>query len=64
LVYANGVTRTNAVIGDRLSGVHGPNLIKITRKVEVLEWRKKTKWIKMEDYYELEWVTINKEKEG
>jgi hypothetical protein len=29
------------MIGDPLSGVSGPNLIKITRKVEVLEWRRK-----------------------
>lgn len=33
LVYANGVTRTSAIIGDTLSGVNGPNLIKITRKI-------------------------------
>lgn len=43
LVYANGVSRTSAVIGDNLSGVNGPNLIKITRVVEVLEWRRKTR---------------------
>jgi hypothetical protein len=33
LVYANGQTVTTAVIGDHLSGINGPNLIKIKRVV-------------------------------
>lgn len=66
LVYANGETRTSAVIGDNLSGVNGPNLIKITRIVEVLEWRKKSR--KEGDrhvtYYDLDWVSSNSQNEG
>lgn len=54
------------MIGDRLSGVNGPNLIKITRTVEVLEWRKKTRkeGDRHVDYYELEWVSTNSQNEG
>ena len=36
-------TKTNEYISDPISGVGGYNLIKIARKVEVLEWRHKTK---------------------
>jgi hypothetical protein len=36
LVYANGITFTNNVITDPLSGIGQPNLIKIKREVEVL----------------------------
>jgi hypothetical protein len=66
LVYANGVSRTSAVIGDNLSGVNGPNLIKITRIVEVLEWRRKTRkeGEHQHVYYELEWVSSNSQNEG
>lgn len=54
------------MIGDRLSGVNGPNLIKITRTVEVLEWRKKTRkeGDRHVDYYELDWVSSNSQNEG
>ena len=51
---------------DPLSGVMSPNLIKITRQVEVMEWRRHTR---REDdreqvYYELEWVSSGGVSEG
>ena len=36
LVYATGESRTSAIIVDPLANVGGPNLIKVTRVVEVL----------------------------
>lgn len=43
LVFASGQTRTNAVIRDPISGVMGPNLIKIRSDVQVKEWRRHTR---------------------
>lgn len=43
LVYACGQTKTNNIIRDSVSGVMSPNLIKINRYVEVLEWRRHTR---------------------
>lgn len=59
LVYAHGQTRTSAIIRDPVSGVSGPNLIKISRHVEVLEWRRHTRRDNDRDieYEELEWVS-------
>lgn len=66
LVYASGQTRTSAITADPLSGVAQPNLIKIRREVEVMEWREKTR--KENDrtvtYYELEWVSANQPNAG
>ena len=42
-VYAKGETLTNAQIWDPICGVGGQHLIKIQRKVQVLQWRQKTK---------------------
>ena len=66
LVYANGETRTNNIIGDRLSGISGSNLMKITRSVEVLEWRRHSRRENNHDvtYFELEWVGHNSPSEG
>lgn len=65
-VFARGDTLTNAEIWDPICGVGGQHLIKITRRVEVLEWRAHTKKDDEEEYteYKLEWVSQNSSTEG
>ena len=66
LVYAKGESLTNLQIRDPICGVGSNQLMKVTRKVEVLEWRSKTKKENDEEvtYYELEWVSENSSIEG
>jgi len=66
LVHASGETLTTAHLNDQICGVGANELIKIERKVEVLEWRRKTKKENDQEveYYELEWVSHNSSVEG
>ena len=66
LVYACGQTRTDAITRDSVSGVMSPNLIKINRYVEVMEWRRHTRNNDRtsETYHTLNWTSVHSESEG
>lgn len=66
LVYACGQTRTDSITRDSVSGVMSPNLIKINRYVEVMEWRRHTRNNDRtsETYHTLNWTSVHSESEG